>query len=106
MWFDEGIKRMNVGKNEMKIRITPLLRKDISMLTECWCSLIKRENDCLTRNFPMSLFPPVLAQNPQGDQLQWPYICQWLSFVTLLLQQIILDRTYYLQHYPDSIQSH
>ena len=77
----------------MEICITPLLRKDISMLSECWCSLIKRENDCLTRNFPIPLFPPLLAQNPQGDQLQWPYICQWLSFVTLLLQQIILDCT-------------
>ena len=58
-----------MGKNKMEIHITPLLKKDISMLNECWCSLIKRENDCLTRNFPVSLVPQC-----------WPRVLKVTSF--------------------------
>ena len=104
VWLKNNVSRMKVGKN--KIDITPLLRNDISVHTEWWYSLIKRENDPLSRKCSCIAFSPVLAQDPQGDRLEWPYICQWLSFVLLLLQQIILDSTYYLQHYPDRDQSH
>lgn len=99
VWLKKNVSRMKVGKN--KIGITPLLSNDIRVPTEWWYSFIKRENDPLSRKCSCIAFSPVLAQDPQGVPLEWPYMCQWLSFVLLLLQQIILDSTYYLQHYPD-----
>lgn len=98
VWLEKRtLSRMEVDKNKTDTDITPLLRHEISTCTECWYSLIKREKGPLSRK----LYYIVLSlafQDPQGDQLEWPYICQWLSFVLLLLQQMILDCTCYLQN--------